>query len=92
MTAFESRMEQYPPPGGFSTTGGGVLRDFGSHVADQALQLFGPAAAVYAEVHVRPGETASTTGSSSPSGTPAGSPRTCAATGRCTARPDRGSG
>jgi predicted dehydrogenase len=54
VTGFESRMEQYPPPGGFSVTGGGVLRDFGSHVADQALQLFGPAAAVYAEVHVRP--------------------------------------
>jgi predicted dehydrogenase len=54
VTSFESRMEQYPPPGGFSVTGGGVLRDFGSHVADQALQLFGPAAAVYAEVHVRP--------------------------------------
>ena len=54
VTEFESRMEQYPPPGGFSVTGGGVLRDFGSHVADQALQLFGPAAAVYAEVHVRP--------------------------------------
>jgi predicted dehydrogenase len=54
VTAFESRMEQYPPPGGCSTTGGGVLRDFGSHVADQALQLFGPAASVYAEVHVRP--------------------------------------
>jgi predicted dehydrogenase len=54
VTMFESRMEQYPPPGGFSATGGGVLRDFGSHVADQALQLFGPAAAVYAEVHVRP--------------------------------------
>jgi len=54
VTGFESRMEQYPPPGGFSATGGGVLRDFGSHVADQALQLFGPAAAVYAEVHVRP--------------------------------------
>ena len=54
VTDFESRMEQYPPPGGFSATGGGVLRDFGSHVADQALQLFGPAAAVYAEVHVRP--------------------------------------
>ena len=47
-------MEQYPPPGGFSATGGGVLRDFGSHVADQALQLFGPAEAVYAEVHMRP--------------------------------------
>jgi len=54
VTEFESRMEQYPPPGGFSVTGGGVLRDFGSHVADQALRLFGPAAAVYAEVHVRP--------------------------------------
>jgi predicted dehydrogenase len=54
VTGFESRMEQYPPPGGFSVTGGGVLRDFGSHVTDQALQLFGPAAAVYAEVHVRP--------------------------------------
>lgn len=54
VTAFESRMEQYPPPGGFSVTGGGVLRDFGSHVADQALQLFGPAAAVYAETHLRP--------------------------------------
>src|SRR5213078_3862234 len=54
VTAFESRMEQYPPPGGFSATGGGVLRDFGSHVVDQALQLFGPAATVYAEVRVRP--------------------------------------
>lgn len=53
---FESRMEQYPPAGGFSVTGGGVLRDFGSHVVDQALQLFGPAAAVYAEVHVVPGQ------------------------------------
>ena len=54
VTGFESRMEQYPPSGGFSATGGGVLRDFGSHVADQALQLFGPAETVYAEVHVRP--------------------------------------
>ena len=54
VTGFESRMEQYPPSGGFSATGGGVLRDFGSHVTDQALQLFGPAAAVYAEVRVRP--------------------------------------
>lgn len=49
---FESRMEQYPPDGGFATTGGGVLRDFGSHLTDQALQLFGPATAVYAETHV----------------------------------------
>jgi predicted dehydrogenase len=53
--SFESRMEQYPPDGGFATTGGGVLRDFGSHVTDQALQLFGPAAAVYAETHLTPG-------------------------------------
>jgi predicted dehydrogenase len=52
VTSFESRMEQYPPAGGFATTGGGVLRDFGSHLADQALQLFGPAAAVYAETHM----------------------------------------
>ena len=52
--SFESRMEQYPPAGGFATTGGGVLRDFGSHLADQALQLFGPAAAVYAETHLTP--------------------------------------
>jgi predicted dehydrogenase len=52
--AFESRMEQYPPAQGFATTGGGVLRDFGSHLTDQALQLFGPAAAVYAETHLTP--------------------------------------
>jgi predicted dehydrogenase len=31
-----------------------VLRDFGSHITDQALQLFGPAAAVYAETHLTP--------------------------------------
>jgi predicted dehydrogenase len=55
VTGFESRMEQYPPDGGFATTGGGVLRDFGSHLTDQALQLFGPAAAVYAETHLTPG-------------------------------------
>jgi len=51
---FESRMEQYPPAGGFATTGGGVLRDFGSHLTDQALRLFGPAATVYAETHLTP--------------------------------------
>jgi predicted dehydrogenase len=50
---FESRMEQYPPESGFSSTGGGVLRDFGSHLVDQALQLFGPVGSVYAEVNVR---------------------------------------
>ena len=35
---------------------GGVLNDLGSHLVDQALHLFGPAAHVYAEVNtVRPG-------------------------------------
>ena len=37
VTSFESRMEQYPPADGFATTtGGGVLRDFGSHLAGSA--------------------------------------------------------
>jgi predicted dehydrogenase len=53
--SFESRMEQYPPPGGFSTTGGGVLLDFGAHVVDQAQQLFGRVESVYAEKHDVPG-------------------------------------
>ena len=51
---FESRMEQHPPGSMFSLTGGGVLRDFGSHVVDQALQLFGPADSVYAQTHLVP--------------------------------------
>ncbi|MCA9839333.1 MAG: Gfo/Idh/MocA family oxidoreductase [Trueperaceae bacterium] len=48
---FESRMEELSPPGGVPASGGGVLIDFGSHVFDQTLQLFGPAKTVYAEVH-----------------------------------------
>ena len=49
-------MEQYPPDGTASPPpAAAVLRDFGSHLADQALQLFGPAAAVYAETHVTAG-------------------------------------
>ena len=31
--------------------GGGLLRDFGSHLVDQALYLFGPVHRVYAETH-----------------------------------------
>ena len=31
--------------------GGGLLRDFGSHLVDQALHLFGPVHRVYAETH-----------------------------------------
>jgi scyllo-inositol 2-dehydrogenase (NADP+) len=35
--------------------GGGVLLDLGSHLVDQALQLFGPASHVYAEIDNRRG-------------------------------------
>lgn len=60
---FESRFERWrpnPPAGAwrFETPreqGGGVLLDLGSHLADQALQLFGPAAEIRGEVHSRRG-------------------------------------
>ncbi|SNR40788.1 Predicted dehydrogenase [Haloechinothrix alba] len=51
---FESRMEQYRPAAGFSPVSGGLLRDFGSHVVDQAMRLFGPVSSVYAEKDARP--------------------------------------
>jgi predicted dehydrogenase len=44
-TAFE-RFSTDPVP----AAGGGILRDFGSHLIDQALHLFGPVATVYGEV------------------------------------------
>ncbi|MGW1891628.1 Gfo/Idh/MocA family oxidoreductase [Streptomyces sp. NPDC002004] len=57
---FESRFERWrpQPKGGWRESGdpeeiGGLLFDLGSHVVDQALVLFGPAAQVYAEVDVR---------------------------------------
>ncbi|QLE76044.1 oxidoreductase [Streptomyces rectiverticillatus] len=57
---FESRFERWrpQPKGGWRESGdpadiGGLLYDLGSHVVDQALTLFGPAACVYAEVDVR---------------------------------------
>ncbi|UNO41845.1 Gfo/Idh/MocA family oxidoreductase [Streptomyces sp. MST-110588] len=57
---FESRFERWRPrpKGGWRESGdpaeiGGLLYDLGSHVADQALTLFGPAASVYAESDVR---------------------------------------
>ena len=34
-------------------SGGGILRDFGSHLVDQALLLFGPVASVYGECAAR---------------------------------------
>ncbi len=63
---FESRYERWrPSPRAGSwrdelsgEDGGGVLADLGSHVIDQALQLFGRPTTVYAEIdHRRPGST-----------------------------------
>lgn len=57
---FESNFERWRPQlkGGWRESGdpqeiGGLLYDLGSHVVDQALTLFGPAALVYAESDVR---------------------------------------
>ncbi|MBA0124551.1 Gfo/Idh/MocA family oxidoreductase [Haloechinothrix sp. YIM 98757] len=50
---FESRMEQYRPQAGLTPVSGGLLRDFGSHVVDQAMWLFGPVSSVYAEKDAR---------------------------------------
>ncbi|MFJ6663405.1 Gfo/Idh/MocA family oxidoreductase [Streptomyces sp. NPDC091383] len=57
---FESRFERWRPrpKGGWRESGdpaeiGGLLYDLGSHVVDQALVLFGPAAEVYAEADIR---------------------------------------
>jgi predicted dehydrogenase len=56
----ESRMERWVPEvaAGWReladpAEGGGVLYDLGSHLIDQALQLFGRAESVYAEIGVR---------------------------------------
>jgi predicted dehydrogenase len=57
----ESRFERYRPEIaagawrelGDPAVGGGLLLDLGSHLVDQALVLFGPARAVYAELHRR---------------------------------------
>ena len=69
--------------------GGGILRDFGSHLVDQALLLFGPATSVYAEMR-RP-RTSSTTASSSRCSTRRRDAPTSAATG-ARARPRRACG
>jgi predicted dehydrogenase len=57
---FESRFERWRPQiksgwreSGDPEEGGGVLFDLGSHLIDQALQLFGPVSAVYGEVDAR---------------------------------------
>ncbi|MBX9686172.1 MAG: Gfo/Idh/MocA family oxidoreductase [Candidatus Obscuribacterales bacterium] len=58
---FESRFERYRPqakPGAWrekigAEEGGGILFDLGSHLIDQALELFGKPESVYAEMSVR---------------------------------------
>ena len=47
---FESRFERWAPDRQPPAAGGGTLLDFGSHLVDGALHLFGPAARVYAEI------------------------------------------
>jgi predicted dehydrogenase len=53
LTRFESRFERLDPDPGPPPAGGGTLRDFGSHLVDQALVLLGPVASVYAEWRLR---------------------------------------
>ena len=50
---FESGFERYAPDRGPGPAGGGVLLDFGSHLVDQALVLFGPVQTVYCELRQR---------------------------------------
>ena len=49
---FESRFERFSPDPGPRAAGGGALWDLGSHLVDQAMQLFGPVSTVYAEAHL----------------------------------------
>jgi predicted dehydrogenase len=49
VSLFDSAFERFssdPVP----ASGAGILRDFGSHLVDQALQLWGPVASLYGEV------------------------------------------
>lgn len=60
VTRFESRFERWSPAiakawkaRATAADGGGVLFDLGSHLVDQALQLFGPATVLHAELKAR---------------------------------------
>jgi predicted dehydrogenase len=57
---FESSFERWSPAiskawkaSATAADGGGVLFDLGAHLIDQALQLFGPAVVVHAELQIR---------------------------------------
>ncbi|HEY6886280.1 MAG TPA: Gfo/Idh/MocA family oxidoreductase [Solirubrobacter sp.] len=50
VTLFESAFERFAGDEPVPAAGGGILRDFGSHLIDQALHLFGPVTSVYGEV------------------------------------------
>jgi predicted dehydrogenase len=50
ITRFESRVERFSPSSVGKPSGGGMLRDLGSHLVDQALLLSGPVTRVYAEL------------------------------------------
>ena len=60
VSRFESRFERWAPAitkawkaDAKVNDGGGVLFDLGTHLLDQALQLFGPATVTHAEMHAR---------------------------------------
>ncbi|HAP88838.1 MAG TPA: oxidoreductase [Arthrobacter bacterium] len=60
VSRFESSFERWSPEiskawkaSATAAAGGGVLFDLGTHLIDQALQLFGPATVIHAELRVR---------------------------------------
>jgi len=56
VTLFESTFERYSPDEPVPAAGAGILRDFGAHLVDQALVLFGPVARVYGDLGGGAGE------------------------------------
>lgn len=81
---FESRYDRWVPTPkenwrefGDPAEAGGLLYDLGAHIVDQALQLFGPVAQVYAELDRRRPGCGWTTTPSSRCGTSTGCVRTC---------------
>jgi predicted dehydrogenase len=50
VTLFESAFERFSADEPVPASGGGILRDFGSHLIDQALLLFGPVERIQADM------------------------------------------